>query len=330
MDCLDSSRSSVFRAAQWPPREASPLPLTRRCGFLGSRPRFVPSTAMALRRPTYGPDNAECLKCYSVLGRKTWDSEIGLASAFRLSPIERTGGRRVCSRSSRLTRYVPSVGGSGPVYVVASLLGVGAPEALVVAVVALLVFGPKGLAEVARNIGKTLKTFQPTIRELQEVSREFKSALEEEMGLEELRNPTNVTKPPPSPTPLPSTLPTNVSPAAPAVSPPPAFSAAVAATTPTAHPSSSATDPAATAASAPLPPATATSDTVVASTPAASSTPKEEKAYTAEEFAAITELQMKALKGTAAAEELLTRPAASASESVAGAPKTPSEGKAAA
>lgn len=30
----------------------------------------------------------------------------------------------------------------------ASLLGVGAPEALVIGVVALLVFGPKGLAEV--------------------------------------------------------------------------------------------------------------------------------------------------------------------------------------
>ena len=33
----------------------------------------------------------------------------------------------------------------------ASLFGVGAPEALVIGVVALLVFGPKGLAEV--NIG---------------------------------------------------------------------------------------------------------------------------------------------------------------------------------
>jgi TatA/E family protein of Tat protein translocase len=52
-------------------------------------------------------------------------------------------------------------------FVTASLLGVGAPEALVIGVVALLVFGPKGLAEVARNVGKTLKTFQPTIKELQ-------------------------------------------------------------------------------------------------------------------------------------------------------------------
>ncbi|GMH08972.1 hypothetical protein Nepgr_010812 [Nepenthes gracilis] len=68
----------------------------------------------------------------------------------------------------------------------ASLFGVGAPEALVIGVVALLVFGPKGLAEVARNLGKTLRAFQPTIRELQEVSREFKSTLEREIGLDDI------------------------------------------------------------------------------------------------------------------------------------------------
>ncbi|KAK9028328.1 hypothetical protein V6N11_068135 [Hibiscus sabdariffa] len=67
----------------------------------------------------------------------------------------------------------------------AYLFGVGAPEALVIGVVALLVFGPKGLAEVARNLGKTLRAFQPTIRELQEVSMEFKSTLEREIGLDE-------------------------------------------------------------------------------------------------------------------------------------------------
>ncbi|KAF4356494.1 sec-independent protein translocase protein TATB, chloroplastic [Cannabis sativa] len=70
----------------------------------------------------------------------------------------------------------------------ASLFGVGAPEALVIGVVALLVFGPKGLAEVARSLGKTLRAFQPTIKELQEVSREFKSTLEKEIGLDEISN----------------------------------------------------------------------------------------------------------------------------------------------
>ncbi|XP_022141178.1 sec-independent protein translocase protein TATB, chloroplastic isoform X2 [Momordica charantia] len=72
--------------------------------------------------------------------------------------------------------------------VFASLFGVGAPEALVIGVVALLVFGPKGLAEVARNLGKTLRAFQPTIRELQDVSREFKTTLEREIGLDEISN----------------------------------------------------------------------------------------------------------------------------------------------
>ncbi|XP_047938688.1 sec-independent protein translocase protein TATB, chloroplastic isoform X2 [Salvia hispanica] len=85
--------------------------------------------------------------------------------------------------------------------VYASLFGVGAPEVLVIGVVALLVFGPKGLAEVARNLGKTLRAFQPTIRELQEVSREFKSTLEREIGLDDIDTPvpkrssTNTTQP---------------------------------------------------------------------------------------------------------------------------------------
>ncbi|KAK3037193.1 hypothetical protein RJ639_030086, partial [Escallonia herrerae] len=92
--------------------------------------------------------------------------------------------------------------------VFASLFGVGAPEALVIGVVALLVFGPKGLAEVARNLGKTLREFQPTIRELQDVSREFKSTLEREIGLDDIQNSTQgnysskttSTTPSPSPT----------------------------------------------------------------------------------------------------------------------------------
>ncbi|KAL2920710.1 Sec-independent protein translocase protein TATB chloroplastic [Bienertia sinuspersici] len=54
--------------------------------------------------------------------------------------------------------------------VYASLFGVGAPEALVIGVVALLVFGPKGLAE--------------------DVSREFKSTLEREIGLDDVPSQT--------------------------------------------------------------------------------------------------------------------------------------------
>ncbi|KAL5727349.1 hypothetical protein ACHQM5_000559 [Ranunculus cassubicifolius] len=97
----------------------------------------------------------------------------------------------------------------------ASLFGVGAPEALVIGVVALLVFGPKGLAEVARNLGKTLRAFQPTIRELQDVSREFKSTLEREIGLDDIPPSAQSTSRSTTPTTPSSTTPsTSSSPAA--------------------------------------------------------------------------------------------------------------------
>ncbi|XP_059435238.1 sec-independent protein translocase protein TATB, chloroplastic isoform X1 [Corylus avellana] len=88
--------------------------------------------------------------------------------------------------------------------VYASLFGVGAPEALVIGVVALLVFGPKGLAEVARNLGKTLRAFQPTIRELQEVSRDFKSTLEREIGLDDISTENKISSSRPNATSTPS------------------------------------------------------------------------------------------------------------------------------
>ena len=90
----------------------------------------------------------------------------------------------------------------------------GAPEALVIGVVALLVFGPKGLADIAKQLGQTLRAFQPTIRELQEVSREFKETLEDEIGLDEIRDdiaqvaasvPTKRASPPPGSQPAPAT-----------------------------------------------------------------------------------------------------------------------------
>ena len=98
---------------------------------------------------------------------------------------------------------------------VASVFGVGAPEALLVGVVALVVFGPKGLAEVycstcssasntryhqtmlpckvmrftqaAKSLGSSLRGFAPTIRELAGVSNELKQTLEQEIGLDEIR-----------------------------------------------------------------------------------------------------------------------------------------------
>lgn len=104
----------------------------------------------------------------------SWNGLKLLGTPISLKPL--AIGRKRCRKKGMVVR--------------ASLFGVGAPEALVIGVVALLVFGPKGLAEVARNLGKTLRAFQPTIRELQDVSREFKSSLEREIGLDEIPNPS--------------------------------------------------------------------------------------------------------------------------------------------
>lgn len=51
----------------------------------------------------------------------------------------------------------------------------------------MVVFGPKGLAQAARSLGDTIKAFAPTIRELTQVSTELKTTLEEEIGLNDLR-----------------------------------------------------------------------------------------------------------------------------------------------
>eukprot|EP00854_Cymbomonas_tetramitiformis_P006123 gene6123-7346_t len=39
----------------------------------------------------------------------------------------------------------------------------------------------------AKSLGKTLRAFQPTIREIQEVSSDFRATLEDEIGLDEIR-----------------------------------------------------------------------------------------------------------------------------------------------
>ena len=52
---------------------------------------------------------------------------------------------------------------------------------------ALLVFGPKGLAEAVKAAGKTLRSFQPTLRELASVSSDLRNTLEEQIGLDDIR-----------------------------------------------------------------------------------------------------------------------------------------------
>ena len=46
----------------------------------------------------------------------------------------------------------------------------------------------RGLVQAVKSLGKTLRTFQPTIRELASVSNELKNTLTEQIGLDEIRN----------------------------------------------------------------------------------------------------------------------------------------------
>ncbi|CAN1751683.1 Sec-independent protein translocase protein TATB, chloroplastic, partial [Linum perenne] len=125
--------------------------------------------------PNFGRSNGIPQQSSSNLPQWTGSKHLGISFSPTLMRKGRKGKRK------------------GTLEARASLFGVGAPEALVIGVVALLVFGPKGLAEVARNLGKTLRAFQPTIRELQEVSREFKSTLEKEIGLDDITSSTTQT-----------------------------------------------------------------------------------------------------------------------------------------
>ncbi|XP_023760027.1 sec-independent protein translocase protein TATB, chloroplastic [Lactuca sativa] len=149
---------------------SSPLPtVSRTYPFIAS----LSNTALSFSYPKN-----------QILRSITFVPQTGLASFSSWNGLRHNG----FSISLKSLRFEKRKKCRGKV-VFASLFGVGAPEALVIGVVALLVFGPKGLAEIAKNLGQTLRTFQPTIRELQEVSREFKSTLEKEIGLDELKNP---------------------------------------------------------------------------------------------------------------------------------------------
>ena len=77
----------------------------------------------------------------------------------------------------------------GSLQVSAAIFGVGAPEALVIGVVSLVVFGPKGLADLAKGLGETLRAFKPTIQELQQVSQEFQETLSNEVGIDDITQP---------------------------------------------------------------------------------------------------------------------------------------------
>ena len=67
---------------------------------------------------------------------------------------------------------------------------IGGTEILVIAVIVLLVFGPKRLPEVGRTIGKGLAEFK-------RASNDLKRSLEEEITIEEARSNTIVKPEPP-------------------------------------------------------------------------------------------------------------------------------------
>ena len=121
------------------------------------------------------------------------------ASSF---PAARTRFSIGKNRSNRNTNKRNSNNNNkrGSLQVSASIFGVGAPEALVIGVVALVVFGPKGLADLAKGLGETLRAFKPTIQELQQVSQEFQETLSNEVGIDDISKPLapqkRVTPPP--------------------------------------------------------------------------------------------------------------------------------------
>ncbi len=58
---------------------------------------------------------------------------------------------------------------------------IGFPELLIILIIALLIFGPKKLPEVGRNIGRAIKEFR-------RASDELREKIEEEIKAEDLRN----------------------------------------------------------------------------------------------------------------------------------------------
>jgi len=69
-----------------------------------------------------------------------------------------------------------------------TLLGIGPAELVLILVLALLIFGPNKLPEVARTIGKAMNDFRRT-------SQDVTSAVTRELDLAELSKPTTVTAP---------------------------------------------------------------------------------------------------------------------------------------
>ena len=71
-----------------------------------------------------------------------------------------------------------------------NIFGVGLPEMAVIAALALVIFGPKKLPELGKNLGKTLKSLQKASSEFE---NEFQKAIEapDQIGIEEQAKTTS-------------------------------------------------------------------------------------------------------------------------------------------
>lgn len=51
-----------------------------------------------------------------------------------------------------------------------------------------MLFGPKGLAQAAKSLGQGVKAIAPTLKELTDISSDLKNTIEDEIGLNEIRD----------------------------------------------------------------------------------------------------------------------------------------------